>query len=317
MVAFVLLEVDITLSGSCGIWQQWYSFRKVKCLHSRSKILWIRSWCYSRKWGCEVSPRFHLAVLVWIRRTERQGESEIPLSSQHPLNTQQNQTSCKPTKARSHTLYSSMACQRSINPIYHLNQCTNLWQPHWSTFKLCHAIHPTFYGDTTLIHPGQQTLSTAPWISPTSAWCKSWSYITLHWRNTWIITHNTSKSLLYSCDTLFYKPSRKPTSRIVNCDLIFTERKILLSVNRRILTYHRKWPTAQHLTQLTHHCLPQNWIPQVNLSTFLAKPNPTSLHSTSKEFCQWQSLTSLQPVCNSIPTKPQLSTGTHLLIKIT
>ena len=162
MVAFVLLEFDITLSGSCGIWEQWYSFREVKCLHSCSKILWIRSWCYSRKWGCEVSPRFHLAVLVWIRRTERQGESEIPLSSQHPLNTQQNQTSCKPTKARSHTLYSSMACQRSINPIHHLNQCTNLWQPHWSTFKLCHAIHPTFYGDTTLIHPGQQTLSTAP-----------------------------------------------------------------------------------------------------------------------------------------------------------
>ena len=31
-----------------------------------------------------------------------------------------------------------------------------------STFKLCHQLHITSWGDIPLIHPGQKTLSTAP-----------------------------------------------------------------------------------------------------------------------------------------------------------
>ena len=64
-----------------------------------------------------------------------------------------------------------------------------MWQPHQSTFELCHPLHTTSCGNTPLIHPRQQTLSTAPRIPPTSAWeCyfgNCWCHITIHKHTTW------------------------------------------------------------------------------------------------------------------------------------
>ena len=39
VVVFVLLEVNITLGGDCGICVHWRRFKQVKCLQSCSKIL--------------------------------------------------------------------------------------------------------------------------------------------------------------------------------------------------------------------------------------------------------------------------------------
>ena len=59
-----------------------------------------------------------------------------------------------------------MASPRYISPIYHLDNSISIWQPYRSTFELCHPPHTTSCGDTALIHPRQQTHSTAPWIPP-------------------------------------------------------------------------------------------------------------------------------------------------------
>ena len=45
-----------------------------------------------------------------------------------------------------------------------------MWQTHRSCFELCHSLRTTSCGDISLIHPEQQTLSTAHWITPTSPW---------------------------------------------------------------------------------------------------------------------------------------------------
>ena len=41
----------------------------------------LDSWCYSRKRGRGIGPRFHFVVLVWIKIIRSQDESKIPLCS--------------------------------------------------------------------------------------------------------------------------------------------------------------------------------------------------------------------------------------------
>ena len=43
----------------------------------RKSHLHFYSWFYSRKWGREVSPRFHFVVLVWIKITKGQCEPKF------------------------------------------------------------------------------------------------------------------------------------------------------------------------------------------------------------------------------------------------
>ena len=45
----------------------------------RKSHSYFHSLCYLSKWGRGVSPIFHLAVLVWIKVTKRQGEFKITL----------------------------------------------------------------------------------------------------------------------------------------------------------------------------------------------------------------------------------------------
>ena len=42
MIVFILLKVDVTLGGGCGIGEDWHSFREVKFLQGWSKTLWFQ-----------------------------------------------------------------------------------------------------------------------------------------------------------------------------------------------------------------------------------------------------------------------------------
>ena len=84
MIVFILLKVDVTLGGGCGIGEDWHSFREVKFLQGWSKTLWFRFlmllkemgargserdfillfWCKSGELGSKGSPRFLCVTLV-------------------------------------------------------------------------------------------------------------------------------------------------------------------------------------------------------------------------------------------------------------
>ena len=66
------------------------------------------------------------------------------------------------------------------------------------------------------------------------------------------------------------------------------------------MPYHWKWPTtAQHLVQPPHHCLPQNWIPQVDYSTFSSNQHLYVLPPTNSV------INSQRHLCNQGPTLSQ------------
>ena len=80
VVVFVLLKIDVTLGGPCGIWKYWHSFEKVKCFQSCSKVfvfgvtqenenagsmqdLILLFWCKSRELRDRESPRCLCVVI--------------------------------------------------------------------------------------------------------------------------------------------------------------------------------------------------------------------------------------------------------------